>query len=626
MNAFRFSDNLPTTNLSEFEKNNFSNMQMLKSIYDDSFDVANDFFRNGMEGFKSSAKKAYEKSKDSAKKSAKEVKKADKAVKDSAKKVNDAKKKVDAAKQDAAKKVEDAKQEVQEAKEEQQEAKEEAQEAKEEAKEAQDDADDAEEVATVAEGDEEGFYNYSDSDEEGFDDDDDAYIEGMKSKKKSSKKKSSKKKSSKKKSSKKKSSKKKSSSKKYTETIPSPDLIGWAVQKANGTKNDEKLVKSILNSLFVTFLSFLIAHNWYYNFFVNPTKFRLEESLSFLKENEFIHFFTIYTVQIIASIENFIMENIPGKINFMIKYTPLGKRSVFYFILSASLASVPYFLKQLKFIFEYLRKQINRLIYALGPNSSKNSIRDFLQDLVSKGFDSIFAFKGIPFLSGMIGLLFVVKYMGNIIIDHSKGLVENVTEIIPSFVAKLLSGTIFYVIYLVFKFAIFYQPTIAFSSFIIAVYLFYFSIVRLIWQTGFFGAFSVISENIKHMNDGKVLFDRDVFSKYRNKIEETCRFIMENAHQIFLLFTLKLNVGSLLNIESKMFKTTLLTAGITGALKLLYSVLEKYGIGESEVQIVGNEFEELSKEIKENIEKHDLKKTSAIETMFERIYKPYKSV
>ncbi len=607
MNAFRFSDNLPTTNLSEFEKNNFSNMQMLKSIYDDSFDVANDFFRNGMEGFKSSAKNAYDKSKDSAKKSAKEAKKADKAVKDSAKKVNDAQKKVDAAKQDAAQKVEDAKQEVQEAKEEQQEAKEEAQEAKEEAQEAQDDADDAEEVATVAEGDEgdeEGFYNYSDSDEEGS-------IEGMKSKKKSSKKKS---------------SKKKSSSKKYTETIPSPDLIGWAVQKANGTKNDEKLVKSILNSLFVTFLSFLIAHNWYYNFFVNPTKFRLEESLSFLKENEFIHFFTIYTVQIITSIENFIMENIPGKINFMIKFTPLGKRSVFYFILSASLASVPYFLKQLKFIFEYLRKQINRLIYALGPNSSKNSIRDFLQDLVSKGFDSIFAFKGIPFLSGMIGLLFVVKYMGNIIIDHSKGLVENVTEIIPSFVAKLLSGTIFYVIYLVFKFAIFYQPTIAFSSFIIAVYLFYFSIVRLIWQTGFAGAFSVVSENIKHMNDGKVLFDRDVFSKYRNKIEETCRFIMENAHQIFMLFTLKLNVGSLLNIESKMFKTTLLTAGITGALKLLYSVLEKYGIGESEVQIVGNEFEELSKEIKENIEKHDLKKTSAIETMFERIYKPYKSV
>lgn len=336
MNAFRFSDNLPTIKLSEFEKNNFSNMQMLKSIYDDSFDVANDFFRNGMEGFKSSAKKAYEKSKDSAKKSAKEAKKADKAVKDSAKKVNDAQKKVDAAKQDAAQKVEDAKQEVEEAKEEQQEAKEEAQEAKEEAKEAQDAADDAEEVATVAEGDEgaegdeEGFDNYSDSDEEGS-------IEGMKSKKKSSKKKSSKKKSSKKKSSKKK------SSKKYPETIPSPDLIGWAVQKANGTKNDEKLVKSILNSLFVTFLSFLIAHNWYYNFFVNPTKFRLEESLSFLKENEFIHFFTIYTVQIITSIENFIMENIPGKINFMIKFTPLGKRSSFILFYQHPLRQCPTF-------------------------------------------------------------------------------------------------------------------------------------------------------------------------------------------------------------------------------------------------------------------------------------------
>ena len=47
MNAFRFSDkfnDLTAINLSELEKNNFSNMQLLKSIYDDSFDVANDFF------------------------------------------------------------------------------------------------------------------------------------------------------------------------------------------------------------------------------------------------------------------------------------------------------------------------------------------------------------------------------------------------------------------------------------------------------------------------------------------------------------------------------------------------------------------------------------------------------
>ena len=56
MNAFRFSDNfndLTALKITELEKNNFSNMQLLKSIYDDSFDVANDFFCGGVEGFKS---------------------------------------------------------------------------------------------------------------------------------------------------------------------------------------------------------------------------------------------------------------------------------------------------------------------------------------------------------------------------------------------------------------------------------------------------------------------------------------------------------------------------------------------------------------------------------------------
>ena len=49
MNAFRFSDkfnDLTAINLSELEKNNFSNMQLLKSIYDDSYDDAELFIGN----------------------------------------------------------------------------------------------------------------------------------------------------------------------------------------------------------------------------------------------------------------------------------------------------------------------------------------------------------------------------------------------------------------------------------------------------------------------------------------------------------------------------------------------------------------------------------------------------
>ena len=529
MNAFRFSDNfndLTALKITELEKNNFSNMQLLKSIYDDSFDVANDFFCGGVEGFKS-------------KSSAEEAKEGNEKDKEGNEK------------------------------------------------------------------DKERF----DNDVEGFDNDndDDGLIEGMKSKKKNKS--------------------KKNKGSKYPEIIPSFDLIGWAIRKAKGTKNDETMVKNILSSLFVTFLSYLIAHNWYYTFFVNPTKFRLAKTFEFLSENDFIHIFTIYIVQIITTIENFIMESIPGKFNFIMDYTPFGKRSIFFFILSASLASVPYFLKQLKSIFEYLRNQINRLIDVIrNYNKSPVGLRNYIHDIISKFFNSILLFKGNALLSSLIGILYFIKYKNNIIYDDSKGIVENVTDVIPSFVTKLASGSIFFIIWIVLKFAMFYQPTVAFSSFIITAYMFYFSIVRLPKINGIGGAFIAVAENNKHMNDGRVMFKLDVFSKFQNGIEDALRFIMQNSQQIIMLFTLKSNIGNLLNIKSKTFKTTLLTGGITGAFKLLYSVLEKYGIGESEVKELGNEFQELSKEIQENIEKQDLKKIPNPETMFERIYKPYKSV
>jgi hypothetical protein len=597
MNDFEFRTHLRT---SEIEKNNFSNMQLLKSIYDDSFDIANEFFHSGFEGFKKNTKKE---------------------VIATAKKVESAKKKADAAKKkvdEANKKVEDAKKQVED-------AKENAEEAKDDVAEAKDDANDAEESAAAAEDDaaaetedadgaDEEFANYSDSDSDN--DDQQHLFEGFK--KSSSKKKSSSS------SSKKKSSSSSSSKSKYPETIPSPDLIGWAVKKANGTKNDEKMIKNILNSIFVTFISFLIAHNWYYNIFVNPTKFRFEESLSFLKENEFIHFFSIYVVQVVQSIETYIVENIPKKIESFMVTSNYGKRSVFFFILFASLSTVPYFLKQLQYIFEYLRTQLNRIIHIFNGPSDKigTSLAKLLNDAASKIFDSIFAFKGNAFLSSIIGITFVVKYMGNVMVDHSKGIIENATEVIPSFFTKLLAGNIFYIIYLVFKFSIFYQPTIAFSSFIIAVYIFYFSIVRLFNVNGFSQSFSVIEENIKHMNDSRVLFGYDLLSKYKNNVEDALRFIMQNSHQIIFLIILKINIGNILNMNSIYLKTATIAVGIASALAILYSVLEKYGIGKSEVAELNKEFEELSQEIK-GVADTPIKPNL---NLFDKIYKPFKSV
>ena len=463
----------------------------------------------------------------------------------------------------------------------------------------------------------EGFEDDNDDDIEGFEEEDEG-IEGMKSKKKKGGKKKGGK-SKKKRGKKSGKSRKRKSGKRNRET--NFDFIGWAVKKANGTNNDEQMVKNILNSLFVTFLSFLIAHNWYYTFFINPTNFRLENSLSFLKENEFIHFFTMYIVQIVKTIDEFIMTTVPEKFNFIMANTFFGKRSIFYFILSVSLASVPYFLKQIQSIFFYFEKQGARFIDIF---RSPGGLRNFIHDIISKGFKSVFLFKGNPALSALIGIIFVMKYMENLVIDHSKGIIENATEVIPSFFTKIMSGSIFYIIYLVFKFAIFYQPTIAFSSFIITVYMFYFSIVRLPKLNGLGGAFAAVSANIANMNDGKVVFKHDLVSKFKNNIEEVLKFIVDNAHQIILLFTLKANFKYLFNIDSKFFKTTLALGGFAGAAKLLFSIVQKYGIGDKETQELGSEIANLTAEITSTIEAPD--EQSGYQSMFDKIYKPYKSV
>jgi hypothetical protein len=47
MNASGFSDNIQEPSNETLDKNNFSNIKLLKSIHDESFNVANEFFKEG---------------------------------------------------------------------------------------------------------------------------------------------------------------------------------------------------------------------------------------------------------------------------------------------------------------------------------------------------------------------------------------------------------------------------------------------------------------------------------------------------------------------------------------------------------------------------------------------------
>ena len=90
---------------------------------------------------------------------------------------------------------------------------------------------------------------------------------------------------------------------------------------------------------------------------------------------------------------------------------------------------------------------------------------------------------------------------------------------------------------------------------------------------------------------------------------------------------LKSNIKNVLNIDSRILKTTFAVLGITASAKLLFSILEKYGVGNLESKELSNEIVNITSEITSYIEAPEPDETeTGYKSMFDRIYKPFKTV
>jgi hypothetical protein len=457
--------------------------------------------------------------------------------------------------------------------------------------------------------DDEGFSDDNDdNDDEGFSDDElDNSVEGMKSKSKSK-------------------------SPPDPEFIPKIDMIDYLIRKAGGSSKDVSIAKKILTMLFTTFLSFLIAHNWYSNFFTYPVTERLSHKFSSLKENEFIDYISTYVVQLVSIIDEYVMVKIPTKVKeFTNTSAYFGRRTVFYVFISVSLGLISFFLRQFSMIIEYIRKELNKLINVIRNYASNPvGLRNYFRDLINAAFNQIFLFKGNPVLSSILGISYLMVFTSNIIADKTKGIFENVFNIIPASMTKLAAGNIFYLIYLVFKFAMFYQPTIAFSSFIVTIYFFYYSIMK----TGIKSLYSLYQENDANMNDGRVAFKTELFGNFQNGIENFLKVITNNFHEIVWFFSIRRNFADMFTLSSNYLKTLFLGPGIMAIFKIIYHVLSKYGIGTEELNAVSQGISEINKNvdftnyIEKKFEKEEdpnQAKEHFFANMFEKIYHPYKT-
>ena len=272
-----------------------------------------------------------------------------------------------------------------------------------------------------------------------------------------------------------------------------------------------------------------------------------------LKDTKLYSFALKYIIQSVTIIDEYVMNIIPNALRRMSNTSQyFGRRTVFYFILSVSLGIIPFFLRQISSIFEYIRTEINQLIVAIKEyNKNPDKIKKYFRDLTSDAFNKIFLFKGNPLLSAILGVTYIIVFTSNIIGDPSQGIIKNVFDIIPNSITTLASGSIFYIIYLFLKFAIFYQPCIAISSFIVTVYLFYYSVLK----TGFKDLYSLYKTNDAHMNDGRVAFKTELFGNFQSGIENFLKVITNNFHEIVLFFSIRKNFSNMFSLSSNYLKT-----------------------------------------------------------------------
>ncbi len=516
------------------------------------------------EGFKNSKKKSESK---------KKAEKADNKVNDLQEKQKDLtadKKELEKKIADAQQEIKDSNKELKEKHAESAELKKDLKEAKNDKEQAEKDADEEELVDSVGAGvdneDDDGQDDDEQDDDEQDDDEQDD-TEGFKGKKKKSSKKSGKKSS--KKSGKKKSSKK--SDKTSHKTIQEPFI----------SSNDSSVLKNMMSSLFSIGFAYLIAHIWYSNFFINTVSSSIADKFNILSQNEIIHNITIYFVLIITKLHDFVMTSLPESAASWPVSLYVGHRFWFFLLFFVFYFYAPQFQSHLSDIADNIAFSA-RLIKGIFDGRLKS---DQVSRQIFQRFGKMFSSIDLGVVTGLSGFLYITAYFKNILFDETKTTFANIKQF-PSSVLRIVSGTIFYVIYLVFKFAILYLPTVTAVSVAIFIGFLYYT---FIYKNNFTQLFHLISVNNASIHKESILYDANAElsctqGTFKGFMEKTLRFLFRHAHHLLFLYFIGINALKISSIESPKLLISLIVAGVILIFMVFNSLLETYGIGNKEKQ------------------------------------------
>jgi hypothetical protein len=334
---------------------------------------------------------------------------------------------------------------------------------------------------------------------------------------------------------------------------------------------DEKLINSILVSLFSLFITLYVSYNWYFNLSEGFSK-RIEFYEKFNVVN-YLYFFSEYFYKIVKFFDETITIKIPG----LVKFFKGRDRSIFVLIFFISHYVVKSVISFLTRVYKYAKKYIEtgkinlmKLIY--DPKSNNIYISLMFVFYVFEGIVS-------SFKSG-----FIDKKMEGTVPPGAAGLPgaaaeaelnpsESFKEMLSAFkVANPLS----YLIITLIRISIVYGPTVSFASTLFFLYFKFYSLLGVPYYLKFntdpideANLYSGVREGsfidmFRHihavMNVNHMIFepnnDGEMWSKIKNNLEKFARGIFNNLPFLVMFFGLIRSVPSILKIYSPVYKWT----------------------------------------------------------------------
>ncbi len=382
---------------------------------------------------------------------------------------------------------------------------------------------------------------------------------------------------------------KKGGNKKSSKAKPKPPSTTETIASKLGIEHSDLLIIiDIFNNFVKLCVVFFATHAWYNNFVIDPLTTNIDDSLEFLSANSIIHKLTLYFNVIIRNTQKFVMIKFPEAIRqfgYMIPF--FGRRAGFYalfgimyFIVDTIIAGIMRTIESIPGFITVVSNLVS------GKLKGAEASRTIIQKIVG-----IFTLSNISVFSGIFSFLYLTAFVSNLVYDETMGIFANIDNA-SSFVTKLVSMSIFYIIALLFFFAILFNPTVTACIYAAFFGIIYYSF-RFMDNTPMYEKMSCINTFI---NEKPAWFNHrqetGFMSKAVNFIEDAVNLIASNLHQIVFLIFIVTNLFKVFDLKSALLMNSMIGLGTAFIGYIVYSVLEKYNIGTNEMNIAKEQFKQ----------------------------------